>query len=218
MRYYLLEESVDAREIGDFPQVQGWLPPHNPWGEGGIYRVPSVENHADFDLELPVFVLAPRARVTDLLSTILHSRFMVLSDRLFDLIQQFNLDEHRTFKGKVQMHDRQSDYNFIYWQRFQDADYVNWGDTRFQHKNKAGQKFEIQFDNLQNLREKSKRVFLDSDGEIEASSLRLNHSAIKYDLFFLLWVSRGCFVSERVKQAIEDNGITGVRFIDAEGS
>ena len=212
MNYYLIKRSSDIEEIGDTKQTI-FKPPYNPTLPNTFKDI-KVGGSIDFELRVPEFLLAPYAKITDFMrmASISYSTVKMISPRFLELLQNFQLADHQLFKTKVFDKTRGWDYYFFYFTQTFDEEYVDFEQSEFVITHISRIISPIEINSFEEFKEKRREVRNDSN-TVDYISLVFKTEKIPYD-FFRIYKTfyRGFFVSERLKEAIEAAGLTGMTF------
>ena len=104
-----------------------------------------------------------------------------------------------------------------------ESEFVNWEEITFRIKPYFG---EYEIDQIVKFKDKQDYKRLDrelfnkkpkQDQELYPTNLKLKNEIIDKDMFRFGLINLGFFVSESLKQEIEKQGITGIRFAEANG-
>jgi len=97
MKYFNLKLSRNRKEVGKIPQCETGV-------QGGIQQdfIP-WEGKIDFDFKLPEPFLETKAKAVSLLNlAFIHPyRFLVIEDKLLELLKIFNIGNYQDWKIKV---------------------------------------------------------------------------------------------------------------------
>ncbi|MCC6280694.1 MAG: hypothetical protein IT262_08845 [Saprospiraceae bacterium] len=205
MKLFKLEQSVEGPIIGDFPQVQEkwpWLT--DRWGENS-YTMTPLKGRIEFDIVFPYFELAKRAKLTDWVSAVNVDRnYLMVSTRLLALLKGFVLDEYQYFPVPVHTPNKIVDYHLIYFPWPRQDDFINWEKSTFRRITKSGENILLQFENA-----KARNLAKDAH-EIQIEKIIINTNKITMDVFRFRSFHLGFYVSERLKNAMESAGMTGI--------
>ena len=214
--YYRIQNSLNKKVVGDIGQIQSSKSP-NDWGTNPRF-IENIEfERIEFEPILSTGILSNKAKLTDLISTsaVGFTRKLLVSNMLKEMLQEFDEGNFQFFKCKVLNNSEEhqywlispviAQYNFV---DFFKSDVV----TR---KNKPGGGAYLQPIDLSD--KKDFLTYLNLQG-IDEWKTFINHIIFKNDMntnFFPLGHVEGgvgYFVSEELKQAIEEKKITGIEF------
>ena len=212
MNYYFITNSIDLEEVGDTKQTV-FKPPYNPTLPNTFKDI-KVGGRIDFELRVPEFLLTPYAKFTDFMdmSPISDSTVKMISPRFLKLLQDFQLADHQLFKTKVFDKTKGWDYYFLYFTQAFDEEFVDFERSEFAITHISKIISPIEINSFEEFKEKLQKARNDSN-RIHYTSLVFKTEKIPYD-FFRIYKTfyRGFFVSERLKEAIEAAGLTGITF------
>ncbi|KAF9659324.1 hypothetical protein HBA12_03495 [Tenacibaculum mesophilum] len=214
MRYYKLTFSNSIKEIGAFPQSEDCI-------LGDIQQdfIP-LEGIIDIDFKLPEPILEKKAKRTSYIKVVAISDFLVINDDLLGFLKKFNIGNHQDWKIKVwQNKQLLPNYNLFFINDVKQDTYIDFSNSEFYSKklgdwdNSSVQQSVLVNDYHEYLFEKEK---LRKDKLLLLHhKVTLNLSKTNEDMFRFVNVSpNGYFVSEKLKNAIEENGFTGIEFIE----
>lgn len=214
MKYYKLTFSSNINEVGTVPQSEECI-------MGDIQQdfIP-LQGEIDFDFKLPEPILEKKAKQTSHIKVVAISRFLVIDDNLLNLLKSFSIGNHQSWRIKT-WQDKQliEKYNLFFINDTKQDKYIDYYKSKFYSK-KLGD---------WNNSSVQKPVFVKNSDEyvskkelLRKDKLMLLHSKITLDLsktdldmFRIVNASPGgYFVSEKLKNAIEENGFTGIEFTE----
>lgn len=212
MQYFYLQPSSDAKIVGCIPQIYSISNDINYHVDDkeGIRYIP-LEGKIPFKLKLPAFLMDPNARHTDhIVNSVINGRLITINKRLLDLFYQQNLGEHDKYPCMV----RQGEYLFEYFilYLYNDSTYnvLDWVRTIFWLSNKDDKTYHEKYfkDREEYL------IFLRST--YKYASIHIKRLYFITDEFtpdlIRMSVPFGWYVSERLKNSMEEAGITGLVF------
>ena len=208
MTYYYLENKIDAKETGNvFPQVNC----------ESIHLAHQIQfdEFAYFDSEL-LFNLQPKAKLTNVLSQAAISARGLLIDRsVRELFDTFNLMNYRLYKCLIK--NRKEDINHYSWLHLVDQSLLHKIDylkSNFYLKEggfREGDIYLTSFDDY--LRKKDE---LGNSCTIHSDKIVLgNDFNIEMDLFTIPIFDKRIYISEGLKNAIEQSNLTGIKVAEA---
>ncbi|HAD33214.1 MAG TPA: hypothetical protein DCF44_01715 [Chitinophagaceae bacterium] len=209
---------MDLKEIGIDSQVQKFVP--NPeLGEGHPFYSLPLEGEIDKNRKFPTLLMEKEAKWMDLLSFIPGSgRFLLISSRFHVLLNRFKLADYQIFPVLVQQGSVVRDYFLLYFTKNRAAEFVDWGHTEVMHTTDfAAQviKMGLKFSSYEEFLAR-KMELLHIKENLYVRALKLSKAAEGTDMFRFIFVPSGFYVSERLKDAIEKEGLVGIRFIPTE--
>lgn len=214
MKYYKLLSNRNRKEVGRKPQSQdGYVgdiqQDFMPW-EGKI----------DFDFKLPEPNLEKKAKQVSFLDVaFVHSyRFLVLDDSLLSFFKEFNLGNYQNWKINTWQNKQLIEkYNLFIINDTKQAEYINYSKSEFLigklgdwrdvsiRKSVIVENY-IDYNNLKNNLRKTK-----DKKRLRHNKIVLDLSNVSEDMFRIVNAPPGgYFVSEKLKNAIEENGFTGM--------
>ncbi len=219
MKYFKLTNSTDINEIGYYPQDDGKI--INIGSLGGIngdYSIGALGKIKQIE-KLPELYLAPKAiETTYITSTAIPPWFLTIKNDFITFLNDFNIDSYQSWKIKV-VHDKivLTNYSLFHISIPSQDKYIDFEKSEFYLK-ELGNLNKINFPQLVSFNDYEEYV-------IEKDKLRknemilmhkrvtINLDKIKEDMFRLVNTPLGgYFVSEKLKNAIEEKGFTGMRF------
>jgi hypothetical protein len=188
---------------------------------GFSYGTHSTE-FPDFMPDLSGIKLVRGAKLTDFLSGGF-SNSMILSPRAKTVFEQFNLCPHRFYPMTIHKNKQPNNYFMLhYLSNF--SDFVDYEKSTFVeefYKIDGTKGNFVEVNSKEELFIKRKEVqekFGQSFYSVVGKKLVMNEAFCKkrLDFFQILVVTSGTYVSEQLKNAIEENGLTGLDFFPAE--
>ncbi|MEE9379018.1 MAG: hypothetical protein V3V33_13380 [Candidatus Lokiarchaeia archaeon] len=216
MKYYNLISSRNRKEVGKKPQSE-------TGSQGDIQQdFMPWEGKIDFDFKLPEPFLEKKAKQVSFLDVaFIHSyRFLVLDDSLLSLFKDFNIGNYQNWKINVWQNKLLIEkYNLFLINDTKQGEYIDFSKSEFYSKklgdwnNSSVQKpiFVKDYDEYVSEKEELRKDKL----MLLHKKVTLNLSKTNEDMFRIINAPPGgYFVSEKLKNAIEENGYTGIEFKD----
>ena len=219
MKLYKLDHSYDLKEVGRYPQCPDMKE------VGDLHKILSNENQLFQGINRPPEPqLIYKAKPTSLLSFIAVSGVaMAINDDFYDVLQNFTIQSYESVRTKVWQNDIALN-NYRIFKIFDSIfeDYIDFSQSIFHTKEQMKVYTEEVVD--KNLRFKNKEEYSHFKNEMSKSKiyifsnkLVLKRTEICCDLFrFKSRMLTGYFVSEKLKIAMEQEGLTGISFKDIE--
>lgn len=213
MTFFKLEHSVDPAEIGIFDQVQrfrvvpGSLEPH------AFMNIP-LEGELDLNKQFPQLFLEKKAKWTDFLHIVPGSGdFLLICPRVLSLMQEHEMDVYQSHEVEVVRGKESYLYHLLRFPWSRNRDYIDWEKSVFAHTTQFGAEIieELKFSDYEGFYAFKRPLFKKKEA-LYVQQLFLMEAAIEKDMFRLLFISSGVYVSERLTNAMQDAGITGCRF------
>ena len=222
MKYYVLKSSNNPKIIGNTEPVETYLPNEDwkYWSSDSFITFPQ-EGTVNFNVKFPIFKLQNSARVTDLLrDTNTGFRSLLISDRLFNCIRKFKLDENQAFDVKLLLKEEIITYKMVFFTSIKNDEYINFEESIFRQECNPPKEKNVQylsFNNSENYWKNRLNLHqIKSDQSIKVDVLKLKNGNINHDIFRLDGIVNRIIVSEIVKNEILSQDITGIEFIDLE--
>lgn len=218
MKYFLLSDSINNKEIGCFPQSQTFINVGSLRDDDLLMRNGLINRK----IIIPELQLMNKAIPSTIISSpVNNSNFLVTKNYFIEFLRNYKL-------GKIQywnllVHHKKhilNDYSLFYMFNKNQDDFINFkdskflvgsGDDYFTRKN-----YNLVKINNYNDYIKMKEMLKDEGLIIISDELILYLSNLDLDMFRLNVHTGGYFVSERLKDAIEQNRFTGMRFQEIE--
>lgn len=206
IKFFKLAHCVEISEIGMYPQVKiDW-----PWdvdyrGERSYIQTP-LRGPARQDIVFPRFKLERAAKANDWVGDGggVGMYYWMISKRLYDLVKTFNIDEYQYFPAPVHTPKSIVDYHLIYFPWPRGDDFIDWEKSTFRRVTPNGEGEIEQFNNTK------ERQLAKNKHELQTVQLVLNVEKITMDAFRFMGFETGFYVSERLKNAMEAAGMTGI--------
>jgi hypothetical protein len=226
MKFYILSDTSDTKIIGKYPQLEKMFT-----GFHGHYRYEAWGLHSD-RRQTPMehlvgFKLYYHAKVTDMVSSAVFVKDIGLfSNRFYCLLQKFDCMEMISVDSEVNHHDKKYPYKFIHFPQTHNH-FIDFERSRI-YLNRSGWVGDVNVKNyeefssyLQELDEIN-RILNEKKEYDQTKSMRflelyLDEKKANLDFFRLNRGSIHWIVSARLKEAIEVAGMTGMKFIPAQG-
>lgn len=211
MKYYYLTKSINIDEVGCFPQSE------------------SAENYSFMSSELsildiqPIPILKSKAKLTSLLLSVpLSLPKLILDDELLEFLKSFITDKYLYSKIKVRKGNVFfENYNLFVLLSTSEEMIGDFSKSEFYEGNRidweyrGGKVILNSYDEYLNFTEQKKD---NSSFVLKTTKLHLDFSSINKDFIFIekFPIISGYLVSEKLKNAIEEKGFTGIAFKEIE--
>jgi len=206
MEYFKLKSAIEDQIVGVYPQSIKMTDDYFVRRSDSIWE---MDIHSKIPPNLDGIQLVKHARATDLLSVVPISPIfgLVISEEGKEVLQNFNAPPHRFFEVKVYDHQKnETQKNYFL---FRLLDFQNESISFERSKFMVSTKEKIQtlaIRTAADLKNLSPELCMDMYPKL--ISLR---SDFQFDIFYFDKIG-GYFVSERLKNAVESAGLTGMRF------
>ncbi len=205
--FFKLKHSVEIPEVGTQPQIQtSWPGPTDYWAPDSYTNTP-LKGKIDFVIVFPEFEIDELAKLTDWVGAVnINRNYLMISTRFYELLKAFQMDEYQHFPAPVKTPGGMVDYHLIYFPYPRGDDFINWEKSLFKRVTPDGRHSVISFAN-------SKERQLASDAhEIQTEKIVVRWEKVTMDIFRFRAFEAGFYVSEQLKQAMENRGMTGIRY------
>jgi hypothetical protein len=221
MSYYIFKPAIDTPETGSvFPQVQKMRPGYNYQATNSVHALSrEVEHLPEYSPDLDYFVVNSKAKLTDLLSVAVAYGGFLISPKLKELLEKFNLPAHKFFPAKVSYKTRMYDYYWVHviCDLTNDVDYMH--STFFIYHNYSQNLGFITVSSKEDLlrkKEKLKKDNPDKTVTIWAEKIFFQPTVINdLDLFQIGLFNSDYYISQKLKEEIINSKILGVSITDA---
>ena len=214
MAYFKLESSVDRNEIGAYPQLKLSHASYQDGERSFAHIEVPLEGRIEGDMLIPRFLLEKQANLLDFMQiTPKSSDYFALSNSAYDFLQRFEIDECQTYKAEAERDGSLSPFHLVHFVWHRNREYIDWAKSTFVHTTQFGAEIikELQFPDYESFYA-YKKPLVKLKQSLYVRQLFLNEMMIDKDVFRLLFVSSGIFVSQRLKDAMQYAGLIGVRF------
>lgn len=216
-KYFRLGKSYNIKETGKSPQsIEGFM--------GDIQKdILPFEGPIEFEFNLPIPKLQKGARLTTLLSVVMFSgRYFAFGDEFIDFLKDFNIGEYQHWPIDVIQNKKiVKGYNLFYLATTRQREYIDYANSSFYVGSIRDYKFVGDDVRVSNYEEflKIKNELRDKKLFLKYSKLVINLTNAEEDIFrFVNSFEGGYYVSNRLRQAIEDNQFTGFAFDEIENN
>ena len=222
--YYKISPSVDLEVIGSSaPLDMKWREQLDPWAPNCLYGLPH-SGLLPADARFPDYILSEEGKLTDYTFDSSLGRYLFISKRFLEVIRQFKLDEHQIFDSPIQANGMMHPYfilylvherrEFVLWEKsvfYKRPKAIDWKQAAIDKKMPEDNEFEpvsgLTFDEF---------VKLDNSRLIGRKEVLLDRIVLEYDLLRITWPAHQIIVSQRLKDAIQQAGLTGMDFKPAD--
>ncbi|WP_373726576.1 imm11 family protein [Bacteroides heparinolyticus] len=224
MKYYIVDDSLEENVVGkDYPQAYNFIKGYNPEAPEALFSLYELGNRfPDYTPNIDGLMLSGYAKLTDFVSTAFSPDMFVLSDRVKTLFEAYNLCPHRFYPVGLYKRKVKQNYHMLHVLSYCYLDYIDFERSSFILKSRSPAEKSSCPISL-----KSKADFMEQDSKlvqkagvmwqtIRATKIVMTPDFDKeLDFFFVFWVDTNLYISERLKNAIESNGMTGWIFTPA---
>ena len=213
MEYYFIKESCES-EIGDnFPQSFSMQEGYDYDIPCGVYEVGRyVDKLPDFEPIMGKVILAPGAKLTDVISTAYFSSAgFVVNQKALSVFTAHKLPLHKAFPLTVVFEGNEYPYFWLHlaskeWQL------IDFGRSKYMKTSPLGEKIgDIPIYSYDDFIKEQSKGYQGYSYRFEWVYIYSNK--IKLDLFSTGAGLFGTFVSEVLKNSLENSGIVGFRFV-----
>ncbi len=220
MNYYLFK--FHPEEMRVVPQSQKMKHPYDFLAPDSLWNLVAHHGKRGFVPNTGTILLEYHAKRTDILSVVaINSNCAILaSPRLFDLIQTFPTEEYETTPARVEHRKKEYVYYLLRFP-FHSNQFVDYKHSKFRisgDQTPTGME-PVEIDTYETYCEIQERLNQEDAGKpanqrrnVCIELLYLDTNRIDLHLFRLYKLSFGFIVSEALKTAIENAGLTGMQF------
>lgn len=215
MKYYRLFSSTNRKDVGVKPQSEeGYL------GDVQQDFIP-WQGKIDFDFKLPEPKLEKKAKQISLLDVeFIRSTFLVIEDEFLNFLKHYNIGNFQSWKIKTWQSNQLIDkYNLFIINDTKQNKYIDFSKSEFKLKklgdwnNSSIQKTVLVKNYDEYFSEKEK--FRKEKIMLLHNKVTLDLRKSKEDMFRIVNAPPGgYFVSEKLKNAIEEKGFIGMKFTE----
>lgn len=220
MEFYVVKDTTDEKVAGiaDF-QVYGFIKEYNPNASYALYELYEYKtSFPNFIPNLDGMKLSGGSKLTDFLSNSFQT--IIISPQAKMIMEKFNLCPHRFYPMSVYARRKKIDY---FWLKLVSdySDYVDYKKSTFVEYNIGSEKIfnYVSVISKEDLLQKRK-IVKDKTGDILQTiwgeNIVMNNSFDNdLDFFIISTIDSSTYISNRLKNAVESNGLTGWEFIPA---
>ena len=169
---------------------------------------------ADFTPNLDSFLLAKRAKCTDFVSNIAVYFGFLVSEKVKTILDQYKLPDHRFYKASV-IYKKKKYSNYYFLHIISDfSHFIDYSKTQFYIEN-----FRIERAVSVSSRAELWHIYktMGNLDDIVLNEYRFHRNfQIEYDMFYASFFDMKMYVSEKLKNALLQAGITGVDFFETQ--
>ena len=217
MKYYSLKHEFLKAGSGSYPQSEGMTDNYPYNREDSVWNI-------NYDTELvpnlDAIRLVQGAKLLDMLSSVVISEMIgkIVSENFKELLHNFRLPAHRFFEAKVincrKREIREQQYYLFRVLEHQNQ-YIDFDKSEFYvHRRGVGEVNTINIGTANDLEKTPEEQGLGIGQYIKPKFITL-FPEVDYDIFSFRRFA-GFFVSERLKTAVENQGLTGIKFEPAD--
>jgi hypothetical protein len=220
MKYYYLTNSIEKKIIGHNPQIQKTTWDGRPYDDGA-FGTQGLFNPIHKNPAIPTLEFYKSAKCTSLIDLvpISRSQYLIINESFLAFLKSYCNGPFQTWKIKASQKEIDYTYYIFYLDEYK-SDFINYDKSIFKL-------FELIDGHI--FKELNQEIKITSDvdyiekcnsysfGELQPTKIVLNTSNQEVDFFRCAHNGMaGYYVSERLKQAILENGFTGIRFEEIE--
>ena len=207
MRYYEIETKVGLTEGGTYQ-----LTPSSANDTEMLFwdAFPNTNPKICFELDSKTYL-------TDVLSqATIHPSGFIISEKLKNLLVDYKLINHKYYEVSLK-HNLKDEVKY-YWLHLVVADlhkHVDYSKSKFYTTMFGFREDDIEVASFGQYEEKNKKLGI--NGWIESDLIVFKEDyVLPYDLFFIKYFNEKIYVSEKLKERLEDEEITGLDLIKTE--
>jgi hypothetical protein len=219
MSYYIFKPAVNTSETGSaYPQIQKMVDGYNYKAPNSVHALSrEVEKLPTYEPNLDYFVVHNRAKLSDILSVAPISGGFIISEKLKNILVNFNLPKHKFYPAKLQYKEKY--YNY-YWMHIicnltENVDYQK--SIFFVYYNFSKNMGYIDISSKNELIQKEQNLKMQNPGKlvvIWAEKISLNQSFDRtLDLFKIGTFDSNYYVSQSLQQVILKEKVSGCSLI-----
>ena len=218
--YYILKPASDTIETGHvYPQVQKMSTGYDYKAPNSVHALSRIQEFPDFEPDLDYFVVHGKAKLSDMHSvTLIYGGFLI-SRKLKEILETFNLVPHRFYPARVYYKKTFHEY---YWMHIvcNFTDIVDYPTSSFFIYYNFGHNLgKIDIASKEDVIQKRKQVKEDNPGKtvtVWAKKIAFTSFFDKsLDLFEVGMFDSNTYISEPLKEKIISNKITGCYIVEA---
>ncbi len=206
--------NIDPEAVGACPQSEGMISGYNYLAPNSIRKI-DYSKKIDFPLNLDSIRMAHRAKWVDIVNSVVINSLCskIISKRLMDILENFRLPAHQIFDAVLKKGKIVKTYSFFYIYEF-GQDYIDYEKSEFFIGRSFGSRIESIEINTQEEYKKAKAttplpLFVSIDKLVLLKEC-------PYDMIRLYQGATGYYISDRLKNAMEEAGCVGIRYIPIE--
>src|SRR5688572_2879645 len=215
---YFLENSTNLNDVGAYFQVKSMSDGYDYNASNSIFAVDRLSNDEIpvFEPDLNSFVLKPKAKLTDVISTGYASdKGFLLNDKVKLLLQRFTIDKGIYYPATVIYKKQNLFYSFLYIASYLiEKEIITFSKSSFFEKKISEILKKMSFDSFDGMLTYGKKK--NPVHVIEHEYLFLKKEVLEIDMFRIGYVDIKIIISERLKGEFEAQKITGVKFTKVE--
>lgn len=212
MKYYqLIYNSLNKDVTGtQFQSVSG------EFGDIQNENIP-FEGRIEYDFKLPMPILEDKARLTSYVNvTFIPNWFLVLEKKFISFLRKFNIDEFQVWDIRLKQREKIfDDYLLFYMPKTYQSEFINYADSDFYSCDFFNHNSNLKKEEIKNYEDYLKvRDRVEMEGKILKNN-KLILDLQKFDKDFIRLINapiNGNFISERLKNEIENNNYSGMTF------
>lgn len=218
MNYYIIQESGKLKIIGKYPQTKDIHYNCDVWNEPKFIGQIHFEK-VDFDPIIANAILHPKSKQTDLINTnsaMGFSNKLLISGKLKTILEKNRKQGMQFFKSPIiQNNLLVEDYWILNMSEFNN-DYVDFLNSKILLEEITSENINSLYLSINSLKDyelKIEEIRGKKGCNLRIEKLVLSKDKIYNDFFMIIYSFSGIyFVSEKLKQEIEDAGCTGIEF------
>ena len=218
MNYYIIQESGNLKIIGKYPQTKDIQYNCDVWNEPKFIGQIHFEK-VDFEPIIANAILHPKSKQTDLIdanSAMGFSNKLLISGKLKTILEKNRKNGMQFFKSPIiQNNLLAEDYWILNMYEFKN-DYVDFLNSKILLEEITSENINSLYLSINSLKDyelKIEEVRGKKGCNLRIEKLVLSKDKIDNDFFMIRYSFSGIyFVSEKLKQEIEDAGCTGIEF------
>ncbi|MDR0894166.1 MAG: hypothetical protein LBN06_02515 [Prevotellaceae bacterium] len=214
MRYFTFENSIEPSVVGnDYPQAYKFIKGYEEKAPNALFSLYKYyDSFPDYEPNLDGIMLAGYAKLTDFVSSAFSGRIIIMSPKAREVFERYCLCPHRFYPLGLYKRKVKYDY-FMFFIQPDCSDFVDYPKTTFLEYNEGVfPPRPIDIESKKDFIEKREKMYA-KDGlshTIRASEIAMDKTFNRdLDFFGVYWIGGTDYVSERLKDEIEANNLSG---------
>lgn len=222
MKVFKIKISTAPETIGNYHQIQTFIPPFNGKDPNSYLRKLRNDEKAKEEVLFPIFKLEDDAIKTDILNCIpIGKKHPLISKKALDIFLKYNNKDFQFFSVKVSKDKEVFNYYALHFFKRRHNELIDWENSSFSLALKNRYHIEdgtmksvlterVNFNSHEKYLEKVKAI-ASTNMKVQVIKIRLTKN-INQNIFRMGLPLNGLFCSEQFKNEIENNQLTGFKF------
>lgn len=209
MTFYSIKPASDTPETGPvFPQIEGMRPGYDFKKPNSIHNL-NFNGLPDFQPDLDYFILDKKAKLTDVLSSMISGFGFLISEKMKNILEQFRLPEHGFYPASIAVDNTKLNNYFWFLPIYKLSDHVDYAKTTLYSKDTFNNVEKLDVNSAEDVVRLRPKIGYTKKIVSEKIYFK-NGFKLNLDLFMIGVFNFSIYLTEDLKSVLINEKITGI--------